>query len=299
MIAFTWNLHKNQLCLELACKHLAGLAATDSCVGVFQEAPIHIDDNFVTSSSGGRLQLLTRPQPDANGRKPKVAIVISQDLELDPTIQRHEYNPAIDTNRRMEGVGIRRRDGSWQGLHVLGVHGRSRLDAPTESDRQVWAQLMRKILGHFWRNNGPLLMLGDFNANPYHLEMTTRSGLLALRKKDGLTRTRRQPGSDEAVHALYNPMWRLLPDRKSASARGTNVYDDRNDGMYWMCYDQILVSCDLRPYLDKILIHEKIDNADLVDTKGRPWYSTINDKKAYKYSDHLPVQARIAMERRK
>lgn len=301
MIAFTWNLHKNQLCLELACKHLAGLAAADSCVGVFQEVPKDLDDEFVKTHGGGRLQLVSRPRPNAKGRqlKPKVAMLISQDLEIDPNIQRHEYNPSVDKNRRMEGVGIRRRDQAWQGLHVLGVHGRSRLDAPTESERLLWAHCMQKILQQFWDKNGPLVMLGDFNANPYHLEMTTRSGVLALRKKDGLSRRRTLPESEEAVNALYNPMWQLLPDRGSRHALGTNVFNDRNDGMYWLCYDQVLVSQDLRPCLEGLTVHEQICKERLVDGKRRPCRSTVNNKSVYKYSDHLPVQARIALERRK
>lgn len=148
---------------------------------------------------------------------------------------------------------------------------------------------MRRTLGDFWRG-GPLVVLGDLNANPFHDEITRREGLHALRKKDGIGETRKISHEKTYSVSLYNPMWSLLADGAS-TVPGTYYFPNRTrSDLLWHCIDQIIVSAHLEPYLmgaPEILTHLRGDaTTSLLGANGVP--SRVGGVPIY--SDHLPVE---------
>ncbi len=287
LLLFTWNLHENPAALELACEHLENQGSYVAC---FQELPT--DDEFslhlVAAKHGARV--LTRPafQSDLKSIRPKIALLASDDITIDWIGNALEYRPDLDDMRRLQGFTVESEKSQWRNLQVMGVHGWDRLKNPSERQRDRWGAIMRDDLDEFW-TKGPLVLMGDFNANPWHAEITNRDHLCALRKKDLPLKgdTKKIKGRKKDVEPLYNPMWHVLPDRENA-AHGTISYVDEND-LRWHCFDQILLSqhfCvqhEPPKILTSLLAHE------LVDTNGTP----TNENKIYKWSQHLPVQMTI------
>ncbi len=121
-----------------------------------------------------------------------------------------------------------------------------------------------------------VLVVGDFNSNPFERTMSALSGLLALPTKE--IKKRKVQGIEKKV--LYNPMWKFFGDFETIP--GTYYYNNSEDlNYYWNLFDQVLISQDLL-YLfnDKSLnIVKKIGERSLIK----------NNKIDVKVSDHLPI----------
>ncbi|WP_437670201.1 endonuclease/exonuclease/phosphatase family protein [Sorangium sp. So ce131] len=224
-----------------------------------------------------------------------VVLVGSTGIDVDPT-RNHELAADYDSERRMQGPSLFSSDGAWAHLQVLGVHGQDRVNYPTERERDHWAGCMRRTLAGFW-TGGPLVVLGDMNANPFHDEITGREGLYALRKKDGVGISRKV--SNEKTHSvsLYNPMWSLLVDG-GGEAPGTYYFHRRTrTELLWHCIDQIIVSAHLEPRLvgrPRVCTSLMGDtDIPLLNAEGVPL--RVDDKPVY--SDHLPVQIPIDIKK--
>ncbi len=221
---------------------------------------------------------------------PKAMLVASDDIEVDQFSmpKRLSYDPQLDEQRRLDGVAINSSKG-WGNLKVLGLHAWDRRSRSTRIDRNAWMSIMRNILDVFW-SGGPLLVLGDLNANPWESEVTSRMGLYALRYKDWPINQEdsKRPGVAKYAKPLFNPMWQLLGD--DSGERGTLHYDKLD--LRWHCFDQIIVSKELREFLGKPTVLTKLLNEDLVDKHGVPKKKKIGKDKLV-FSDHLPLQVVI------
>jgi len=129
------------------------------------------------------------------------------------------------------------------------------------------------------QDNNRIMIIGDFNMNPYDTGMNLARGLNAM-----MARTcakRRQRGyQKEKYEMYYNPMWSLLGDNSSGPP-GT-VYDMSNQGPYgWSMLDQVVMNYSLISYFSSVEILTKAGATELLDKHGRP------DKKTL--SDHLPI----------
>lgn len=146
---------------------------------------------------------------------------------------------------------------------------------------------MRQTLDDFW-SGGPLVFMGDFNANPWAPEMTSCEYVCALREKDFplVGSTFKRAGRDLHVVPLYNPMWHFLPDRNNG-AQGTHSYVDQNN-LRWHCFDQIIVSQDLREHCGVPEVLTSLCGHSLLNENGAP-----NKSEKSGLSDHLPVQMKI------
>lgn len=280
ILFFTWNVNHNLDAMKLACEHLA---RAGSCVAAFQEAP-DVDAATVAAWSGGNLSLLDATASGAT----KVIFIASADLSLDPTGRRHQLAPTLDANCRLEGLTLL--SGAGTRFQVLGVHGLDRVNYRSAEDRVTAGGLLRRVIDSFWTGD-PLVVLGDLQSNPFDREITHRTGLHALRKKDFPDGELNIPQTNVPVKPLYNPMWPLLLD-EAGGAKGTYHFRGATD-LFWHCIDQIIVSLDLAPHLGKPEILTALQDAaragqDLVTAHGLP-----NDKK---YSDHLPVQMTVNID---
>jgi len=292
LVAFTWNVHKNAAALDLACQHLKGQGPFIACL---QELPKEADRAFLLTKVTGehKLKVLSRGalRPVNDDRllslvDSTIILISSDDIEIDWIEKNHEYHPELDDKRRLEGFTLR--SPQWRKLQVMGVHGWDRINHRSDYERADWGKIMRDVLDNFW-DNGPLVFMGDLNANPWSPEVTRRSYLHAIRRKDFPLRgdERKQEGKERYVEPLYNPMWQIIPDRASG-AHGTLSYEDEHD-LRWHCFDQIIVSRDLADHCGMPEVLTSLLGCKLINDNGTP----LPKGKSYEWSQHLPVQMKI------
>jgi hypothetical protein len=152
--------------------------------------------------------------------------------------------------------------------------------APLASARAVECQFVRQALSQ----GGP--------DKPFEALITGRRGIHALREKDGLDSELQLPQTVRKVRPLYNPMWHLLADR-ATGAKGTYHFRGDTD-LVWHCIDQIIVSADLRRLLGDPEILTSLKDAGATD-RSLVTAAGLPDEK--RYSDHLPVQMTIDLDR--
>jgi hypothetical protein len=168
-------------------------------------------------------------------------------------------------------------------LSVVGYHGESRGAAPERG--RIGADARREIDKRCGR--GSLVMLGDFNANPFDAEVCGSEGLFAVRDRSEAREDWASPllPFGESQRPLYNPTWSLLPEDAGRPA-GTHTYD-RAHMLRWRVYDQILVSPDL---IERIREPPEI----LPAVAGQPLLNG-NGNIDKSISDHLPIQLRVTI----
>jgi exonuclease III len=120
------------------------------------------------------------------------------------------------------------------------VHGVDPRNYDSET-RQSFAQSLADEIKFVkqQQDTNKLILLGDFNMNPYDRGMNLAVGLNAMMTKSCIEGgTRRHLEKDYDFY--YNPMWSLFGDNTSEPA-GT-IYDTSNQGPYgWSMFDQVLI----------------------------------------------------------
>ncbi len=129
------------------------------------------------------------------------------------------------------------------------------------------------------QSTNKLVLLGDFNMNPYESGMTLAAGLNAM-----MTRSCVAPGCrkyiDKTYDFYYNPMWSLFGDNSEGPA-GT-VHDTSSQGPYgWSMLDQVVIHHSIVPIFHDVQILTEAGAQSLMDKKGHP--DTENA------SDHFPI----------
>jgi endonuclease/exonuclease/phosphatase family metal-dependent hydrolase len=282
LLVLTWNLDSNIEAAKLAVAHLESqVAAGLFCVASFQESPEGLDSLVVASPT---LTAHSKATRIAGTKAPGNVVVTSSEIVLDPEGRSHENNATLDDQRRMEGRTFACEH--WSGLHFLAVHGWDRRSRPTESERADWADLVRGVLSSFWRD-GPLIVAGDLNANPWHREVTYRKGWFASRTADqGEGKAYKLPNKEEYAKQLMNPMWKVVANERLP---GTCFYD--HDDILWHCLDQVLVSKDLFNQSLSPVVRDTMMKTLLLDSNGEPAREKgPEDKPIYVFSNHLPVE---------
>ena len=160
------------------------------------------------------------------------------------------------------------------------VHGVDIRNYDTES-RQSFAQELAADM-NFVREDKSierLVLLGDFNMNPYDRGMTLAAGMNAMMTRSCVAKqNRRYVGKKYDFY--YNPMWSLFGDNTKGPA-GT-VYDTSNQGPYgWSMLDQVILHHSVVPLFHGVDILTKAGEYSLIDNKGHPNADT--------FSDHFPI----------
>lgn len=264
--------------LRLALDHLSRL--NDEFLAVFQELP-----TVASSTADARKMAITLTtnrvtclgvvgSPRTPGR---LGLFSSTAISAADSI-------TSDGNRRMAMTTVQ--STSWSGLRVVGFHAVDRRNTATEYARGAWGVLSRLEVEAFWKPKQALVVMGDFNADPYHPEVSARQGMFAVRDRVEAARDWESSLVAGPMRPLYNPMWQLLPESSTRPGE-TFLLNSEEHGIRWRLCDQILVSRDL---VAKIVgepeILSNLSNVSLVTKHGYP---------SAKFSDHLPVQLRVKM----
>jgi exonuclease III len=279
MLLFTWNLSKKEKAFRLALDYLAQFG--DEFLAVFQELPAIANS---ADAARGHAITLTKDRvtclgvvgsqraPGRLGLFSSIGIAATQSITADP-------------NDRTIRTVIKSTSGA--DLGVVGIHAVDRRNTPTEYARMSWAGQLRTELENFWGPYQALVVMGDFNADPYHPEVSARRGMFAVRDRVEADVDWESSLIGGKLRPLYNPMWRLLPE-SSTRPSGTYLLNSEDQGIRWRLCDQILVSRDLIGRINgdpEIL--PRLSGSALTTKRGYPSSS--------KFSDHLPVQLRLKM----
>lgn len=171
---------------------------------------------------------------------------------------------------------------STQVLLVL-VHGVDIRNYDSENRQAFLQNLMVDLQLVKKERHNRLILIGDFNMNPYERGMNQAMGLNAM-----MTRTCVTPGQRTSMgkeyDLYYNPMWSLFGDGSEGPA-GT-FYDRSNQGPYgWSMLDQVVFSHSIVNEFENVRIMTHAGDISLTDEKGHP-----NSKTA---SDHLPIAVKL------
>jgi endonuclease/exonuclease/phosphatase family metal-dependent hydrolase len=286
----TWNLHRTDKALKVALEHLE---SHTPCIAALQElppkppkkgkrapwnVPAALADAELERRGLRRLGLL------GSGR---LALIASRDIE-------RTTDPRPDGAQRMLAVTVK--GAGWSGLHVIGFHAVDRITSPTDYGRGYDAALTRRSIDKFWTEGSPLVLLGDFNADPYSAEVSARKGLFAVRDRaeaKNYDLTHPHPPDDmqgtATIRPLYNPMWACLPEREGKAGGTLFLESEEAVGIRWRFCDQILLSRELIESIDgEPAILQRILTESTVKARGgRP---------QTKLSDHLPVEVNVKIE---
>ena len=191
-------------------------------------------------------------------------------------------NPRLDLSEVHSGfrTSVRKyRLGKQMFLLVL-LHGLDMRNYDNETRQSFMQDLIRDL--DFIRedkNIKRLILLGDFNMNPYDRAMNLATGLNAMMTKSCAAKgTRRH--LEKNYDFYYNPMWSLLGDNTKGPA-GT-AYDTSNQGPYgWSMLDQVVLHHSIIPFFNKVEILTEAGEYSFMDKKGRP--------DAKNASDHFPI----------
>lgn len=277
MLLFTWNIHRKSAAFPLALEYMR--RCNESFIACLQELPPQAQTTAVARAStmrfvGDRVLCLGVTPAGSGSTHGRVGLFCS------PTLRPEGGDVDHDDHQRMATIFVL--GARVEPLLVIGYHGKDRLNY---QNRGTIGALSRQAVDQRWGQQ-PLIMLGDFNANPFDAEVCGSDGLFALRDRADArsvwASSLRPLG--EKQRPLFNPMWSLLPEDERRPA-GTLFADDHKEMLRWRLYDQILLSPDLI---------DKVEGSPTILTKivERPLLNP-NGSIDLDVSDHLPVTLRV------
>lgn len=190
--------------------------------------------------------------------------------------------PELDLSETHSGIRTSVRKfqiGRHKTLLVL-VHGVDIRNYDSET-RQDFAKLLSDDMKFVQKEKkiNELIVLGDFNMNPFERGMNSATGLNAM-----MTKACVEPGHrtflSKKYDFYYNPMWSLFGDNANGPA-GT-IYDTSSQGPYgWSMLDQVLIHYSIVGLFQNVKILTEAGTESLKNKKGHP-----DENNA---SDHFPL----------
>lgn len=186
-----------------------------------------------------------------------------------------------------ERVSVRNLRINSKRLLLALVHGHDIRNYDRES-RQSSAQEIATALNLVkeQQDTNRIVLMGDFNMNPYDRGMNLAAGFNAMMTKSCVKRGTRQ-SLGKKYEFYYNPMWSLFGDNTEGPA-GT-VYDTSSQGPYgWSMLDQVLISHSIVDMFHNVTILTQAGSHTLMKPNGRP-----DSRNA---SDHFPILLKLHRE---
>lgn len=128
-----------------------------------------------------------------------------------------------------------------------------------------------------------VVILGDFNLNPFDAPMINATSLQAISSKEIVIRREYRKYKKKQREFYYNPMWNFLGDRMLPP--GSYYYTTpHNKALFWNTIDQFVVSKELANdvNLEKIKYITNVGGIELCNKYGHP-----------SISDHFPLYFEI------
>lgn len=268
MYLFTWNVRKKLSAFKLGVQHLAIRAKKDPCVGAFQEAPLDAEQH-VARYGEGRLFTMREEKGLVLVRNRMVSML---DKKVESIVRPDDPTKSIAPRMLIAQTTV-----ANQSFTIACVHSKGRMHS-NDSERALGIASTRGMLRVYEQRCQEAIIMGDFNANPYYFEMCSEYCWHAVRERGRLLNHEGAP-----TGALYNPMWRLLPEPTTQRpAFGTHFYGNTDNRCPWTHYDQILISHGLVESARPLRILTHLKRQKLVTKLGRPRKDV--------FSDHLPVE---------
>ena len=162
------------------------------------------------------------------------------------------------------------------GKQIIGfVHLPSKLHKKSQDRINELSYLKGQIEGHNMKN---IIVMGDFNADPFEEELVTASSMHSLSDSRNVMKGTRIV-QDRMYQMYYNPMWNLFGDGDGIP--GTYYYSSAESTNYfWHIFDQVVIGSELIKNfeLDRLNIITSVNGKELVNKRGIP-----------NVSDHLPI----------
>lgn len=165
-------------------------------------------------------------------------------------------------------------------IHIISLHLPSQLHRHMDDLKETIREFRLEIDNEIGNSlDTKILVIGDFNVNPYETPMINFDGFLASNAKFGRKTIKRRVTKS----TYYNPTWKLYASEKFP---GTKFYNRPSGSSYditeFHYLDQVVLS---RAFLDevkddKIYVLEKTKNIDLINKKTN---------RIIKGIDHLPL----------
>ena len=159
-----------------------------------------------------------------------------------------------------------------------GVHLPSKRDGGPESICQDLAMDIREAAAARER----IVLVGDFNANPFEKAMADFDYLHAIFDAETVKRRRSRKYRHRERPLFYNPSWTLLDERNYP--KGSYWYGGSvNYQLYWNVLDQVIMNVEFMELFQR-------DSLKLITgTRDRTFLTPAGKPDKAGYSDHLPL----------
>jgi exonuclease III len=175
---------------------------------------------------------------------------------------------------------------------IAGVHLRDKYSNDSH-DLYSYASQHRQSLDENHQNVKKIIVVGDFNMNPFEQGMMGFMGFNAIfSKEEILYNSQGRKFGDEFKPFYYNASWEAY---NLVGSQGTYYYDESNSSLnpYWHILDQVLFSPELMDsyVTGSFNIITKVPALRIDLLREKKSKSTRNVKKIIdkQYSDHLPI----------
>lgn len=162
------------------------------------------------------------------------------------------HSPQINARTQWLAVPFRLRTRLDTEFWFVANHWKSAANVAPEVMQMRQMQSARQLGEFYLELPHPMLLIGDFNCEPFHVPFSRQEGtrLKALRERRAIL-TKNANGCRGAITYFYNPAWRLLGDPDHYEiAQQPGYTPSRPPGTYlpinrvtgWQTLDQMLVS---------------------------------------------------------
>ena len=194
--------------------------------------------------------------------------------------------PSLDLTEVHKGIrtSVRKLKFDRQDLLLALVHGVDIRNYDSDARLSAAQRLASEIqFVKTQQSHNRVIVLGDFNMNPYDPGMNLAAGFNAMMTRECVAAGQRT-FLGEQFDFYYNPMWGLFGDGTRGPA-GT-VYDMSNRGPYgWSMLDQVIFSHSTIGLFGSVEILSHAGTRPLINSRGRP------DSRVA--SDHLPILVQL------
>lgn len=264
----TFNIHGDAVLLADMAKFVSKQKRT---ILAIQEIPSVNEINSIPELNA--VNFVQNPNGDLAFIVPKSIVIIQPNVK----------NSVLSEGLELRTLEIRLPLDENNVVYIVNVHGYSFSQTSDDDNKDLFHDLHREY-GRIEK----VVILGDFNMNPYEKNMHRKQALLAYRDFIDVMNAQK--------NVFYNPCWRYLKERRKN--KGTFYY--ANSIPKWNFYDQILVSKKLagkkngsstnRTYTSYIKLFH------IPNSLGKKQFepSKSYDKKNH-ISDHMPVLLTLEM----